>query len=1137
MLVLNQDYTINSGSVIVTLLPSFLDTLTEGINTLTVCFSDGDIIEDQFLILERTDEKINFDLSQIVSVKIDGHLLVSEKHYDPVTFIIHESYLEELSEGTHTLTVTFSDSSEIEEEFYISKKEIMPSSNQFLAQIVPVDELPDFDEYIAISNRAGLEAMKDNLSGKYYLTNNIDLESVEWTPIGDNSTNSDTSRFTGIFDGQGFVIKNMSITGDREYSGLFGYVRNATIRNIGLESASTEIYLDSGSMVYSGGTCGVVSGSSIIDNCYNTGDLSASASPTIDHSTNIHIGGICGASDFNNSSSAIIRNCYNTGNVTASSAGAFAGGICGSLSWAFYSGTPTSIIKNCYNTGNVFTSCTDSIAYAGGICANSTGDSDASDCYNTGDVFASSTDSIAYAGGIWGYFYGGGNSIILNDCYNIGSVYATSLYLAYAGGICGASRDGSDQSDSAFIVSNCFNTGAVFASITSTVISNAHVAYAGGICGEATKYFNNDNSIIIINNCYNTGDVTSTYSYGISYVGSICGYSWSELNPTIIEDCYWKLESAQIVNGFPRQDEWKLGVGQGTDTTIPLTSETMRKQASYIGFDFENVWGYKRAEYDYPVLRAFGEVDVSSTAILLGTTGYIKGQVEVLSMPLKVPVSIIDNPGLTSFQFIVRYDPSILTAVSVENGNVWSGSITKNLNESGTVILLASSAFAVTGDGNIAIIEFEVNHAAANGIYPITIEIEEIKTTNAQTDQLDVLHTKTDSTVSISSVMRGDVYEDNVVRASDATEVLFFLAELKDLTARQMIAAKLMSPLYERVNIFDANEILLIAAQLKQAPQAFSMQMPQMAASGFSTLSEESVDLSIGTEIGERGETVIIPISISNNSGFSAFDFKIDYDKTRLTPISVVKGSVWSGDMVFNLEAGEGEYILINGISDANAGANGKIVEMSFRVNTVAPQGTADISLTVNKIGYIDTTYSIIDLPFAANNGYVAINAESAGVSITGEVRSYNPKVATTITIYDTVTKDYVASTTIPVEALTGQVTQGFTLEGIPVGVYDLVITKDGHLSYTITGIVFDGEVIDLTSDTTKPYSLITLAAGDINGDGRINVNDVTYLLVEYNKAPTVWPFADIDGNGTVNVQDITYLLVNYNRLNVVVEY
>ena len=62
--------------------------------------------------------------------------------------------------------------------------------------------------------------MHDDLSGKYILINDIDLEGYDWAPVG-VSGNS----FTGELNGNGFVIRNLEIdnpTEDRQ--GLFGYL-------------------------------------------------------------------------------------------------------------------------------------------------------------------------------------------------------------------------------------------------------------------------------------------------------------------------------------------------------------------------------------------------------------------------------------------------------------------------------------------------------------------------------------------------------------------------------------------------------------------------------------------------------------------------------------------------------------------------------------------------------------------------------------------------------------------------------------------------------------------------------------------------------------------------------------------------
>ncbi|MBO5869856.1 MAG: dockerin type I repeat-containing protein, partial [Clostridia bacterium] len=98
-----------------------------------------------------------------------------------------------------------------------------------------------------------------------------------------------------------------------------------------------------------------------------------------------------------------VENCYNTGDVSASSSSdAFAGGIAG-----YNGGT----IENCYSTGNVSADATSSSyssskasAYAGGIVGLNITDSTITTCYNIGNVSAgaSSDDCVTYIGGIAG---------------------------------------------------------------------------------------------------------------------------------------------------------------------------------------------------------------------------------------------------------------------------------------------------------------------------------------------------------------------------------------------------------------------------------------------------------------------------------------------------------------------------------------------------------------------------------------------------------------------------------------------------------------------------------------------------------------------------------------------------------------
>jgi hypothetical protein len=94
---------------------------------------------------------------------------------------------------------------------------------------------------------------------------------------------------------------------------------------------------------------------------------------------------------------------------------------------------------------------------------------------------------------------------------------------------------------------------------------------------------------------------------------------------------------------------------------------------------------------------------------------------------------------------------------------------------------------------------------------------------------------------------------------------------------------------------------------------------------------------------------------------------------------------------------------------------------------------------------------------------------------------------------------------------------------------YKLVVTKPGYLSYTIKNLTLkEGTAIE-TIDLRQ-------LAGDVDGDGIVNVVDLAQLLSEFNRVPLNYEYADIDGNGIVNATDLAYLLAGFNKRNVIID-
>ena len=71
----------------------------------------------------------------------------------------------------------------------------------------------------------------------FKLTADIDLNNVEWKPIGRNR-----ARFAGIFDGDGHIVKNVKITKVYNGTGFFGATAHtAVVKNLGLEKVDIAV--------------------------------------------------------------------------------------------------------------------------------------------------------------------------------------------------------------------------------------------------------------------------------------------------------------------------------------------------------------------------------------------------------------------------------------------------------------------------------------------------------------------------------------------------------------------------------------------------------------------------------------------------------------------------------------------------------------------------------------------------------------------------------------------------------------------------------------------------------------------------------------------------------------------------------
>lgn len=240
-------------------------------------------------------------------------------------------------------------------------------------QITSADELIWFAKQV--------NGGQNNIYAK--LVNDIDLQSVGWTPVG-----NENNPYMGVFDGNGFTLLGLYVAGGSNYQGLFGYCKNATIKNI-----ITKNGIINGDN-FTGGIVGYAEYTQVI-NCVNNNNISSNGS------SNGGIIGKCVGTE--------IKNCINNGNILKG--GYQNGGIAGTAE--------NSIIDCCLNYGNI--SNTD---HSGGIAAYNT-DGIVTNCLNVGNI--TTTGSFyCYTAGIVANNRGP-NSIVKN-CLNLGVLSGTNGY-------------------------------------------------------------------------------------------------------------------------------------------------------------------------------------------------------------------------------------------------------------------------------------------------------------------------------------------------------------------------------------------------------------------------------------------------------------------------------------------------------------------------------------------------------------------------------------------------------------------------------------------------------------------------------------------------------------------------------------
>ena len=330
-------------------------------------------------------------------------------------------------------------------------------------------------------------------------------------------------------------------------------------------------------------------------------------------------------------------------------------------------------------------------------------------------------------------------------------------------------------------------------------------------------------------------------------------------------------------------------------------------------------------------------------------------------------------------------------------------------------------------------------------------------------------------TVDDDAIMQlGDVNQDGVINAADASLVMLNIVGKAQLTEKQLELADINED--GEVNSADAALILVIANN--KTP---------------SNVNYANVTLQAGNKTAHIGEYTDIPITLSAGSNSYALEFDVEYDDSVLEFDTAQRFNMFALEQVNYIEDGK---IKLSYANDTALAAGGLIANLTFKVLQECDPAT-EIVISDSKLFGYSNDLSLASIPLTALNGFVgapgtitpvtgiSLDKDAIGIRV-GE----SAQVIATVLPSDATNAEvtwYIEDSTI--STISSSTDSTCTVRGLKAGSTKLVaFTNDGgyvaEAQITVTGT---------TQPPPPPGSTFTITAsaeanGSISPSGTISV-------------------------------------------------
>ena len=329
-----------------------------------------------------------------------------------------------------------------------------------------------------------------------------------------------------------------------------------------------------------------------------------------------------------------------------------------------------------------------------------------------------------------------------------------------------------------------------------------------------------------------------------------------------------------------------------------------------------------------------------------------------------IPVTIKQNSGIAGFSYDVNYDSSKLQLKKMTAGTVTKeGTFTTNGN-----VVNWYTTDNITANGTILNITFTILKDTADGKYPVSISLHDGKKNLVNEEGSYVKAAYKAGEVEVVSGILGDINGDKDITIADVVLLNRYVLGKASLDSDKKKLADINSD--GDVTIGD---VVLLNRQVlgKDTPATVKL-APKKSRKKAAARASEEMKISVDNVSTKAGETISIPVRISNNQGIAGIAFSVELPE-GYSLVSMKKGEVTS-EGTFTVSENNCTWYTTDNIK-----TDGILLTLEVKAGENAKTGKIKVNVKDGKANNISDENGMT-VPAVFTEGTVTIQEDSCAV-------------------------------------------------------------------------------------------------------------------------------------------------------------